>query len=43
LTNQAPDAEQGTSAVRLLNNLMAELLADWVDLQYVPIHLQPGR
>lgn len=35
--NQAPDAEQGTSAVRLLNNLMAELLADSIELQYVPI------
>lgn len=36
-TTQAPDAEQGTSAVRLLNNLMAELAADGVELQYVPI------
>jgi hypothetical protein len=36
-TTQAPDAEQGVSAVRLLNGLMAELLADNVDLNYVPI------
>lgn len=36
-TTQAPDAEQGVVAVRLLNSLMAELLADSVDLQYVPI------
>lgn len=36
-TTQAPDPEQGVVAVRLLNTLMAELLADNVDLQYVPI------
>jgi hypothetical protein len=36
-TTQAPDAEQGTTAVTLLNQMMAELLADSVDLQYVPI------
>lgn len=42
--NQAPDAEQGTTAVRLLNNLMAELLADSVDLNYVPItYAQAGN
>lgn len=36
-TTQAPDPEQGVSAVRILNSLMAELLADSVDLQYVAI------
>lgn len=36
-TTQAPDAEQGVTAVALLNQLMAELLADGVNLQYVPI------
>lgn len=36
-TTQSPDPEQGVVAVRLLNSLMAELLADSVDLNYVPI------
>lgn len=36
-TTQAPDAELGTAALRLLNSLMAELLADGVELQYTPI------
>lgn len=36
-TNQAPDAEQGAAAVTMLNQLMAELAADGVELQYVAI------
>lgn len=36
-TTQAPSAEQGVTAVRLLNSLMAELLADSVNLNYTPI------
>lgn len=36
-TTQVPDPEQGVVAVRLLNGLMAELLANNVDLNYVPI------
>lgn len=35
--SRVPDAEQGTVGVRLLNALMAELLADSVDLNYIPI------
>jgi hypothetical protein len=34
---QVPDPEQGVVGVRLLNSLMSELLADSVDLNYVPI------
>lgn len=34
---RVPNADQGAAAVLLLNGLMAELLADNVDLQYIPI------
>lgn len=40
-TTQAPDAEQGATAVTLLNQIMAELAADGVNLQYIPI--APGQ
>ena len=35
--NEEPNAEQGVEGLNTLNDMMAQWLADGVDLQYIPI------